>query len=209
MHKKKNYHHLLETIDVMIEHTVEKVINDNKQISCSKGCSHCCYLLVEVSWEEATLLAEWVEAQHPKIKEKLIKNISENAEKARAVFSPYKRTQKYTEPFFGELNFPDMAYDRYFYKNKIPCPFLIDDSCSAYEVRPTPCRLHMVTSPSELCSRQTPDDVPGYEVPQDLEDLREEIVPMTEAFFKNGHWGHLGIMVERALEAINNDDKPQ
>lgn len=202
MQKKKNYHHLLSAIDVMIEHTVEQVTADNKQISCAKGCDHCCYLLVEVSWEEACLLAEWIDAQHPKIKERLIANIKENAAKAREVLGSYKKGLPYTKPFHGELNIPAMAYDKYFYKNDIPCPLLIDDSCSAYEVRPTPCRLHMVTSPSELCSKKMPDDVEGYEVPDEIDTLREQIIPMTEAYFKDGRWGHLGIMVEHALNEL-------
>jgi len=203
MQKKKNYHHLLHTIDIMIEHSTDQIHASGETISCEKGCSHCCYLLVEVSWEEATLLAEWIDAQHPKLKEKLIQNIKQNAEKAREVFGRFKKAAPYTKPYQGTLNIPAMAYDRYFYKNDIPCPMLIDNSCAAYEVRPTPCRLHMVTSPSELCSKKFPDDVEDYEVPEEIETLKEEIVPMTDAFYKDGRWGQLGIMVEAALKALN------
>jgi len=202
LQKKRNYNHLLHTVDVMIENAVEEVENEGKTISCAKGCSHCCYLLVEVSWEEAVILAEWLNEQHPKIKKELIENIHKNANTAREVFNSYKRTQKYMKPYYGELNLPDKIYDKYFYDNKIPCPFLYEDACAAYEARPTPCRLHMVTSPSQLCSRDEPDDVEGYEVPDPIEEVKEDVSPITTAFFKDGRWGQLGIMVEAALEAL-------
>lgn len=202
MTSHKYYNHLLHTIEVMVENTVDKIEKDTKRkISCKKGCSYCCYLLVEISWEEAVMLVDWLEAQHPKIKQELIDNIHRNAAKAREILSHYKHAKDYIKPYRDNLHIPIQAYDRYFYKNTIPCPFLYDGACSAYEARPTPCRLHMVTSPSHLCSSDTPDEVEGYEVPDEIEQLKENVVPITEAFFKDGHFGQLGIMVEAVLNS--------
>jgi hypothetical protein len=38
----------------------------------------------------------------------------------------------------------------YFYQ-RIPCPFLEDESCSIYPIRPLICREYLVTSPPEHC----------------------------------------------------------
>ena len=205
MQQQRNYNHLLHTIDVMIEDAVSDVKQTGKKISCTKGCSHCCYLLVEISWEEALLMAEWLKAQRPKTQEKLIANIHENARLAREVFSSYKSTQKFIKPFHGDLKMPERVYGKYFYHYEIPCAFLVDGACAAYEVRPTPCRLHMVTSPATLCSRNEPDDVEGYEIPDRLEQVKEDIVPITSAFYKDGRWGQLGVMVKAALTYLEKE----
>jgi uncharacterized protein len=200
--KSRNYNHLLHTIDVMVDSAVADIKKEGEKISCAKGCSYCCYLLVEISWEEATILAEWLNAQHPKIKQELIQNIHHNAQTARDIFARYKSAQKYMKPYRGDMKLSESVYDRYFYKNNIPCPFLYENACAAYEARPTPCRLHMVTSDSKLCSREVPEETPGYHVPEQIETLRDEVVPITSAFYQDGRWGQLGIMVEAALQEM-------
>jgi Fe-S-cluster containining protein len=200
LQKKPHYHHLLQTIDVMVEHVVNQLeTKQDKKITCAKGCSYCCYLFVEISWEEAIILVDWLEAQHPKIRKELIDNIHHNAEQTKKLLSQYKKGAEYMKPYQGTLKIPMQIYDRYFYKNVLPCPFLYEGSCAAYEARPTPCRLHMVTSPSELCQSSVPDDVEGYEVPDEIESLKEQVAPINEAFFQSNTWGHLGIMVQAVI----------
>lgn len=194
--------HLYPIIEIMVAEAVRDIEKDGKKISCRAGCSHCCYLLVEISWPEAMELAHWVLKQPKQRRQQLIQRIEDNAAEARTLFSASKKDVQYCGPVLDSTaEISQKSYDRYFFEKKRPCPLLEDGCCSAYPVRPSTCRMHMVTSPPELCSDQVRDEE-GYELPDRIDQLREEVGPMNSAVGEGQGWGHLGVMVATALEQI-------
>lgn len=195
--------HLYPIIDIMVAEAVRDIENDGKKISCRAGCSHCCYLLVEISTPEAMELAHWVLKQPKARRQQLVKRIEENAAEARKLFSESKKDARYCEPVVdSSAEISQKSYDRYFFEKKRPCPFLEDGCCSVYPVRPSTCRMHLVTSDPVLCSDSVTDEE-GYELPERIDQLREEVGPMNSAIGEGQGWGHLGVMVATALEQIN------
>lgn len=195
--------HLFPIVDDMIEGAVHDVEARGDKMSCRMGCDHCCHLLVEISWEEASELSFWLDQQPEKRQRKILARISESAANAREFLAQFKKGHKYADVWEGDLKLPDKAYDDYFYGGvKRPCPLLEDGVCSAYEARPTPCRLHMVTSPAENCSDQA-EDAEDYEVPDELEEVKEDLGPVIGSLERDGRWGQFAIVLEANLRELS------
>jgi len=97
----------------------------NVEPTCYKGCGSCCHLEVEVTRDEARLLAGVVRAGH-------------SIDHARLRLQAAR-----------ERRSPDWAP---MIKAENRCVFLDQsNSCSVYDFRPSICRKHLVTSPPEDC----------------------------------------------------------
>ena len=195
------FHHVFTIIDNMVDTAVSDVVEDGESISCGKGCTHCCYLLVEVCWEEALQLARWILRKPEIMRDRIKHKVLDAAERADRFFNSNPQSAKYSKPWDHETELPDWLYDQYFYGASRPCPFLDNDCCIAYEARPTTCRLHMVSSPPQLCSRQV-RETDDFEIPDRIEDLKEESGPVVSAMAKDGRWGHMSIMIREALKEL-------
>lgn len=97
-----------------------------KDISCKRGCHHCCYQLVGVSKLESMYLADVIKKKNLKID-----------------LERLKKQAKFDDPilFFEGLPFEDKR-----------CIFLNDkNECSIYEDRPLICRTYFVKNDPEFC----------------------------------------------------------
>lgn len=199
----KNYQkHVYPIIELMVDDAAEEASEDGQEITCRKGCSHCCYLLVEVSWEEAETLVDWLEQQDEATRDPILADIRANAATARALFAKRDDTRRFLRPSDDpEAEIPDDACDKYFYELRRPCPFLNleEGICRAYTARPSSCRLHMVSSDPDYC-RPEHHDSDEYEVPESIESLNEEITPLIVAAARRQQWGQLSIILEAVLE---------
>lgn len=132
---KSEYADLRRALLARMEHydreLQKRIEEDGTEITCKRGCSHCCYLLTTIHPLEGLLLAEEVLKQ-PHWRRKAVE-LSENARECHAAGS--NRAE--------------------YFKKGIPCPFLDlgTGDCQVYHVRPVPCRYHVVVSPVENCFR--------------------------------------------------------
>ena len=101
--------------------------NSHIKTSCQKGCGACCHLEVEITADDADLLARSILASGIKYDGPRLELQSK-----RARLDP-----AWAKGAVGENR----------------CVMLgADNACGNYENRPTICRKHSVTSPAELCS---------------------------------------------------------
>ena len=110
--------------------------------SCHKGCSGCCHCEVEITTDEADLLAHVVRDGLEIDRERLARQ----AHRAR-------KSPAWVVPLSSESR----------------CVFLGDDgACRVYDDRPAVCRRHMVSSPPESCvtlgAAISPIQVPRAEI---------------------------------------------
>ncbi len=83
-------------------------------LACSKGCSHCCYLSVGVTFGEALYVAGFLRDERPDL-----------IPRAQGSAARYRSCRTSAERFFAAL----------------PCAFLESDgTCAVYAVRPLVCR---------------------------------------------------------------------
>ncbi len=99
-------------------------------ITCRRGCHHCCYLMPMVSLPEAAVIYDSIgQERFDSMKQKF----EDELKLLKAVgFSSNK-----------------------LFENKYACTFLTGGQCSIYEDRPLTCRVHVVASDPKFCS---PDD---------------------------------------------------
>ncbi len=113
-------HILHQLIDTAIE-SVSHI-----PVSCQKACSACCHFEVQITQDEAALLAELVMQGHPV-------DIAQLEKQSR------RQVQ-------------DLAWQ----EGVVPtnrCAFLNpENACGIYVARPAACRRHSVVSPAQLCS---------------------------------------------------------
>lgn len=86
-------------------------------VVCKEGCHHCCHMAVAISGFEAMEIGK-----HIKI---VPEQVTINVEEALACGSPEAYQRKIADKHTG-----------------VTCPFLIDQKCSIYEVRPIACRTY-------------------------------------------------------------------
>ncbi len=119
-------------------------ITDFENIACKKGCSWCCYKQVGVSPLEVFLIAEH-------LKNKKIKISLEDMN------SRLTALDRQTNGLSSEARLAA----------QLPCAFLVEDSCSIYEVRPLACRGGNSID-ADLCRRHV-EDMENVQKEEELE----------------------------------------
>jgi len=191
----------LTVIDKELTLAKAAVKKRGKKISCRKGCSSCCNLLVEVVWEEALELATWLNDAPPHLQEPILSKLTAAVRERRRLFGKRKNTVRFKQPVLGDFSMPEYLFSDYFYSATRTCPFLIDGSCSAYKARPSACRLHLVTSPADNCSASS-DQSSKIVVPREITQVRKRVETVVLEAQDDGRWGELSIMVSLARQAI-------
>ena len=126
-----------------------------RQVSCQMGCAACCRQLVPITEVEARgigrLVADMSEPRRGEIRARFAA--------ARARLDAAGLSERLHARYdWTTAEFREVVQD--YFRQRIPCPFLEDESCSIYADRPVACREYLVTSPAELCAL---DDHQGLE----------------------------------------------
>jgi Fe-S-cluster containining protein len=131
----------------------------NETITCSRGCTHCCHLFVGASIQEAEAIVyylyknedklEWFLYTYPGWRER----VKESGDLFRKQPQENKRPDVNSNNPNRNKKVGDLAS---YARLHIPCPFLQDNNCSIYEVRPFVCAGLTVTSPPEWCAPKHP-----------------------------------------------------
>jgi Fe-S-cluster containining protein len=146
----------------------------NKSITCHKGCSYCCSSSVQASLQECEAIVYFLYKnddvfnaflkRYPKWREALRRNGD--------IFKsclPLWQSEITPDNEQAVKQLCDQEIRRY-YKQDIPCPFLQDNLCSIYSVRPYACAALIAFSQPDLCrsaSQTLSDNLLVY--PSDVE----------------------------------------
>ncbi|WP_346319361.1 YkgJ family cysteine cluster protein [Chitinophaga sp. YIM B06452] len=123
----KNWHINKKDAALDIFRAMDELIRTSKSfkksvISCRRGCSFCCRILINISEIEATILADYCQENGIEISKNYLEEQMRLDEKA----------------------FLSSKVSR--------CIFLKDHECSVYAVRPLACRRYYVKSDPQLCN---------------------------------------------------------
>ncbi len=134
----------------------EDAAASGESITCQKGCSYCCSLYVFATLQDAECIVYhlyrhesalkhflsayqlWRRKVAP-IQDKLARIDRLTEKKSAQGLSDYEKNQ-----FYADLNsYAGLG---------VPCPFLADNCCSVYDVRPFVCGALAAVTPPEMCS---------------------------------------------------------
>lgn len=140
----------------LIDEEIKTIIrNENKEITCRKGCAVCCVLFIEANIQECAAIADYL-GQQPNILKAFISRYENWRHQMRQRGDAFSRCEKILhEDPRSELSEEDRTLSiealKNYQKQNIPCSFLDAGACSIYEVRPYVCANHYVTTPREWC----------------------------------------------------------
>lgn len=132
--------------------------------TCKKGCSHCCSYPIWVSEFEIEAIKTWIKENiEDEMKEIIKNNLKEWEEKIietakhlqiahKAVCFWVNNKQQGERLKKNEAN--RSALKDEYSKKQVNCPFLIDNSCSIYAVRPVTCRTYFAYGNPERCKKE-------------------------------------------------------
>lgn len=133
----------------------EGIAAEGETISCKRGCSTCCNLYVMASLPEAECIT-----YHLYQDETLLRNFLAGYRTWRQKLGEFAQKMPRLEQLIarnltGSLSGEEeKLFDSYIHEyaaRRMPCPFLADNSCSIYEIRPFACASLVAVSPPEKC----------------------------------------------------------
>ncbi len=126
-----------------------------KTISCSKGCSHCCKLFVVASLQECEAIVHHLYNNETTLR-LFLRNFTRWNERILRIEGSFRQINALHarmtagEASEAEINQFYAECDTYALQD-IPCPFLVDNACTIYEVRPYVCARIVAVTPAEWC----------------------------------------------------------
>ena len=141
---------------------IERTEAAGKAISCTDRCASCCRQPLLISEAEAYHLAELIASMPEPRRSTIGGRFADGV----AHFGGMKWFERFDEISREALAGPSEELGKKFVAllteyidQRIPCPFLEDESCSIYESRPLVCREYLVTSPAENCANPRPSNI--------------------------------------------------
>lgn len=127
-------------IDGFLEKARKKSAKIRRPVTCCKGCFYCCKEPVMAEKSEVRALVETI--TDPGERELL-------TQKTKAWwFEFFNRGFDLAPPMAQRIGSKDLMKYR---AASLWCPLLRDGLCTAYSMRPIPCRLHNATGPARDC----------------------------------------------------------
>ena len=159
----RKYNSLLEKTRQNAFNALENSLStQGNTISCQTGCTHCCYHYVAVSFAHGIVIADYLYKSKG-----LLKQFLDNYEKWRidgeSIADEIDRIRidaLSSSMSTQQLMVETRPLSNRYLESHIPCPFLVDDRCSIYAVRPMACSGHHSVSSPDCCApgaQQKPD----------------------------------------------------
>ncbi len=144
---------LLEAARTLVDGDVRGIVaRPEFDISCGPGCGACCRQAVPVTAAELRAIRAWLDALPDD--ERLAHDRRIAATKARLDASDAEAI--------------GMENERAYFALGIPCPFLVDESCSIHPARPLACREYVVTSDPVHCASRADGQIVRISATHDL-----------------------------------------
>lgn len=152
---------MLPVLQKMTDAFVDLAVGaSGESVSCREGCGACCSQAIPLAEIEAHGIAELVEAMpEPRRTE-----VRDRFEVAFSHFASIGWFDRLTACASLPVKERERVFLDYFAEN-IPCPFLVEDSCTIHADRPLTCREYLVSSPAENCSEPSATSIRRIEVP--------------------------------------------
>ena len=204
----------------MEQDLLAKTSLQKESITCREGCSYCCSQYITGTLHETEAIVSFL-YRHPEKLDKFASVYYAWREKIKKSEDVFDKLQEYFGKIVveGETEANNRCYQeattKYLAEN-IPCPFLVEGSCSIYEVRPWCCASIVATTPGDYCSpanNEKPRIYGSSLRPKEVEFFRHTkdlvIVNIPQSVYEllNGGYGWLkGIPGLEGLEKEAADD---
>nr|WP_321451551.1 YkgJ family cysteine cluster protein [uncultured Carboxylicivirga sp.] len=112
-----------DAIDGLVDALSNEATRQNMPVDCKKGCNWCCHQPVFATSHEMMFVWEFIKLNFKEEDRKVI---------LQKAFNNYQKR--------GRMD------DKELLQSKLPCPLLLNGSCSVYPARPIACRIYLSMS---------------------------------------------------------------
>jgi hypothetical protein len=152
---------------------VKTLSSKGKTISCRKACTYCCSHYVAAPLAHGLVIVDFL-YRNKELLKKFIHNYKKWCHKGYDIstINDHIRTQAFSSsmPINDIIEVTRPLSMRYL-EMEIPCPFLVNDTCFIYPVRPFPCSGQYSVSPPDWCAPATDKKAEIYQLIPDDDDL--------------------------------------
>ena len=143
------------------ERMVGVAANCGEPVTCGPRCTACCHQLVPISSFEAEFLANWIRSLPVEQQAALAARF-----RGALLALQEKGVLSRLNPEMFELATEEFrVLGQEYFTAGVACPFLVDQSCTIYPIRPLICREYMVVTPPEYCAEPGHRNARGVVLP--------------------------------------------
>lgn len=152
--------HKRNLLDVISQVQAKKAALMGKSVACQRGCTACCDEIIHCSVQEGEGIVYYLYHNEHALNSFTKAFPRWLAEARRHEDVLLRIEQAHTKGFDGEISLEKMMQSEIgeramdYWKLHIPCPFLSNDACSIYEVRPWVCVNLFATSKCDSSSKE-------------------------------------------------------
>lgn len=143
-----------KTLGQMEADLIKLAVERGKSISCRKGCSFCCSQHICATLQECEAIVFWL-YQHDNERRHFLSRypIWRNKVSGNNVFEQLSKDAAsfMNNPLASGVKDAFMKTSDEYRQLDIPCPFLVNNACSIYPIRPLVCASCVSLSPSDEC----------------------------------------------------------
>lgn len=142
-------------------------------IACRKECAYCCFHYVAVPLAHGIVIADYLYNRKDLLKQ-FIQNYKQWHRKAYDISDiiDHTRAQAFSSSMpINEIIAVTRPLSARYLEMDIPCPFLANNACLIYAVRPLPCSGQYSVSPPDWCAPATAEKAVIHQLVPDDEDL--------------------------------------
>lgn len=160
---------------------------------CEKGCAHCCYQPIEIVACEEVPISEYIKnSMDGKLKQIVKNNIIKWAIHFNRYYTDAEAVKSKQDLFIANKSYREKVDE-----DHVPCPFLIENSCSIYDVRPLVCRSHIELDSSIHCKKD------GLrESPKEIQMIRNKYFEKLKVY-PNASLRYLPVSVSETFGIVN------
>ncbi|MBT3311764.1 MAG: hypothetical protein HN379_07205 [Desulfobacteraceae bacterium] len=147
----------------------------DEKITCRKGCTYCCFHYVTVSLAHGIVIVDYLYKRKA-----LLKQFVDNYEKwyGKGFLISDSIDNMRIQAFSSSIPIDRIITDtrplsQHYLEMNIQCPFLADNKCFIYDVRPTSCSGHYSVSPPDWCVSDSEQQPVLHNIIPNDEDLIE------------------------------------
>jgi Fe-S-cluster containining protein len=149
-----------ERIEEITRQFLKQIENEGKTTPCKQGCpySTCCNEYVDANLQECEAIVYYL-YQNENILAAFLKNYEIWRQEEKETLALYRELETLRRQIPAFKKPPTQKVERFkhglqeqYFKLNLPCPFLGNNQCLIYEVRPLSCVAYYSIDPIKLCS---------------------------------------------------------
>lgn len=149
-----------ECIEAITQKFLRQIEREGKTTPCKQGCTYstCCNEYVDANLQECEAIVYYL-YQNENILSAFLKNYEIWRQREKEALEIYKEREMlrleiraFKKPPIQKMERLKHGLPKQYFKLNIPCPFLNNNQCLIYEVRPLMCVAYYSVNPIELCN---------------------------------------------------------